>query len=61
MSLFYRALDLMNRPAAQEEDGQAMVEYGLLVSLISIAALAALLLLGPKLLAIFNSVVAALP
>jgi Flp pilus assembly pilin Flp len=40
--------------------GQAMVEYGLLVSLISIAAIAALLAMGAPLLAAFQSAVDAL-
>jgi pilus assembly protein Flp/PilA len=44
----------------KDEDGATMVEYGLLVGLISIAALAALLLIGPELLRIFNLVVTAL-
>ena len=42
------------------EVGATMIEYGLLASLVSIAALAALRLLGPALLAIFNQVAAAL-
>jgi len=46
MSLFYRALGIINRPAAQDEEGQAMVEYGLLVALIAVVALAAITLLG---------------
>jgi len=44
-----------------EEEGQAMVEYGLLVALISIAALVPILLIGPKLLTAFTSVSSALP
>jgi pilus assembly protein Flp/PilA len=44
----------------KDEDGATMVEYGLLVGLISIAALTALLLIGPELLRIFNLVVTAL-
>ena len=45
---------------SRREEGATMIEYGLLAALVSIAALAALQLLGPQLLAIFNSVVAAL-
>jgi pilus assembly protein Flp/PilA len=44
----------------KKEEGATMIEYGLLAALVSIAALAALQALGPRLLAIFNSVVAAL-
>lgn len=44
----------------KEEDGQAMTEYGLLVGLISIAAIAAILLIGPQLERIFDAVAKAL-
>jgi len=40
--------------------GQGMVEYGLLLALISIAAIATLLLFGPQLTAIFQRAVTAL-
>lgn len=40
----------------KNEEGQGMVEYGLLVALISIAAIAAIVLIGPQLLAAFQSV-----
>jgi pilus assembly protein Flp/PilA len=42
------------------ERGATMIEYGLLAGLISIAALAAIKLIGPALLATFNEVAAAL-
>jgi pilus assembly protein Flp/PilA len=42
------------------EDGQGMVEYGLIIGLVSIAAIAALVLLGPQIKGIFESVTAAL-
>ena len=42
------------------ERGATMIEYGLLAGLISIAALAALKLIGPDLLATFNKVADAL-
>ncbi|PVE25662.1 Flp family type IVb pilin [Microvirga sp. KLBC 81] len=44
----------------RNEDGATMVEYGLLVGLISIAALATLILLGPELNDMFNRVLVAL-
>lgn len=44
----------------RSEEGATMIEYGLLAALVSIAALGALQLLGPALLAIFNQVVAAI-
>jgi pilus assembly protein Flp/PilA len=42
------------------ESGQGMIEYGLLVALISIAAIAVIVLLGPQLITIFGSVYNAL-
>jgi pilus assembly protein Flp/PilA len=44
----------------RREEGQAMVEYGILVSLISIAAIVVILLIGPQLVTIFGKVVTAL-
>ena len=44
----------------KEESGQGMVEYGLIVALISIAAIAVILLIGPQLTGIFQDVTDAL-
>ncbi|HEY8320014.1 MAG TPA: Flp family type IVb pilin [Amnibacterium sp.] len=44
-----------------EDDGATAVEYGLLVGLIAVAIVAALLLLGPKLATMFQSVTDTLP
>ena len=44
----------------EDESGQGMIEYGLLVALISIAALAVIVLIGPQLTTIFGNVVNAL-
>lgn len=40
----------------RDEEGQTMVEYGLLVALISIAAIAVLILLGPNIAGFFQAV-----
>lgn len=45
----------------KKDKGATAVEYGLLVGLISIAIVATLLLLGPKLNALFVQVLNALP
>ena len=37
-----------------DEEGQGMVEYGLILGAISVAAIAAILLLGPRIKAIFT-------
>ncbi len=38
----------------KDEEGQGMVEYGLIIALISIVVIVALVLLGPKIRDIFN-------
>jgi len=40
----------------KDESGQTMVEYGLLVALISIAVIAVLIVLGPRIAAFFQDV-----
>ena len=40
----------------KDESGQGMVEYGLIIALISIAAIAVLNLIGPKLTTLFTKV-----
>ena len=44
----------------KSEDGQGMVEYGLILGLIAVVAIAALLLLGPKVADMFNGATEAL-
>ena len=38
----------------KNEDGQGMVEYGLLIGLIAIVVIAAIFILGPKIAAMFT-------
>ena len=38
----------------KDEEGQGMVEYGLLVALIALVVVAALLILGPRIANMFN-------
>ena len=38
----------------KDEEGQGMVEYGLIIALIAIVVIAALVLLGPKIKQIFD-------
>jgi pilus assembly protein Flp/PilA len=45
---------------AKDEKAQTMAEYGLILALISVAAIAALLLLGPQLKSIFDRITSAL-
>jgi pilus assembly protein Flp/PilA len=40
----------------QEESGQGMVEYGLIIALVAVVAIGGLTLLGPKLLELFTGI-----
>ncbi len=42
------------RFALRDEEGQGMVEYGLIIALVAIVVIAALVILGPKVANIFN-------
>ena len=44
-----------------DEDGQGLIEYVLIAALISISAIAAILLVGPKISTLFTNVSTALP
>jgi len=44
----------------KDEEGQDIIEYALLASLISIAAIAVIVLIGPLLIAIYQGIVDAL-
>jgi pilus assembly protein Flp/PilA len=59
-ALFTLRAWLVARVDTDRERGATMIEYGLLAGLISIAALAAIRLIGPALLATFNEVAGAL-
>lgn len=43
-----------------EESGQGMVEYGLIIALVAIACVTALTGVGTKIIAVFNDIVAKL-
>jgi len=45
----------------RNEKGQGMVEYGLIIGLVAIVAVAALTLLGPKVAGVFTAITAELP
>ena len=45
----------------KDENGQGMVEYGLILGLIAIAVIAALLVLGPRIKGLFDQVNDAIP
>ncbi len=51
-------LDLVNRAyvnlTTRDEEGQGMIEYGLIIAFVAIVVIAALSILGPKIASIFN-------
>ena len=49
------------RELMKNEDGQGMVEYGLILGLIAVAAVVALVALGPKIKDMFQGAADALP
>lgn len=58
--MYVKVAELVRGAMARNEDGQGMIEYGLLVALISIAAIAVIVLIGPQLKNTFQNVVNAL-
>jgi pilus assembly protein Flp/PilA len=52
---------MLLRRLLKEEEGQTLVEYGLLVALIALVVIAALTILGQKVANTFNSINATLP
>jgi pilus assembly protein Flp/PilA len=49
-------MNLVARLQVEREDGQAMVEYGLILALVSVAAILALTAVGNDVTAVFNSI-----
>jgi pilus assembly protein Flp/PilA len=45
----------------KDEQGQGMVEYGLIIGLIAVVVIAALVILGPKIATLFQGVASKLP
>lgn len=55
-------IDLANLTVREEnEEGQGMVEYGLIIALVAVFAIVGLALLGPKLSAMFTNISTSLP
>jgi len=52
-----RKLRSLVRRMARDEEGQSMVEYGLIIALIAVAVIAAITLLGGTISNLFNNVV----
>lgn len=52
---------IMIMQVIRNENGQSMVEYGLIMGLISLAAIVALMLIGPKVKAFFDQTEQGIP
>jgi len=50
-----RAVALVSDYFPTKEEGQGMVEYGLIIALVAVVAIAGLIILGPKLSTLFTS------
>ena len=50
-----RAVSLVRSFGPEPQEGQGMVEYGLIIALVAVVAIAGLIILGPKLSTLFNS------
>ncbi len=52
---------MMVQKVLQKEEGQSMVEYGLIIALIAVVVIAALVVLGPKIAGLFQNVATNIP
>jgi pilus assembly protein Flp/PilA len=55
--LWIRLVDVCLRRLARKEDGQDMVEYALLIGLITLGTIAMVVLVGPSIKNLFQSIV----
>lgn len=60
IQLYVTAVNQIRNMTRRDEEGQGMIEYGLLIALISVAAIVVITLIGPQLKSIFQQVVNAL-
>ena len=60
MEILVQMTTLMKK-LAREERGQDLIEYGLLIGVITVGAIAAILLVGPKVTKYFTNLSTALP
>lgn len=54
-NLYVKAMTKFNG-FVKEEEGQGMVEYGLIIALVAVIAIAGLVLIGPKLSTMFTNI-----
>lgn len=51
----YLARQALARPILRREEGQGMLEYGLIIMLVAIVVFAALAIIGPKVAGMYNT------
>jgi pilus assembly protein Flp/PilA len=56
ISVIFRSYLMRLRPRILEDSGQGMIEYAVIVALISVAGLAVIVLIGPNITDIFRQV-----
>ena len=54
--IFVQAKDWFSLMAAREEKGQGLIEYALIILLVSIVVIVALTALGPQIAAVYNQI-----
>jgi Flp pilus assembly pilin Flp len=59
-TMFYNLKRFFERIEGEQEKGQTLVEYALLIVLIAVVSIIALLALGPQIAAVFESIKATL-
>ncbi len=59
-SMFRRIVSFVRRSAPARAEGQGLVEYGLILTGVSIAAVVALFALSPRITSLFNTVSASI-
>ena len=53
--MFKRTIATVRNQFPERESGQGMVEYGLIIALVAVVAIAGLIILGPKIATLFTS------
>jgi len=54
--MFYVLKEFLSRLEARKEKGQTLIEYALIIALIVIVVIAAMLLLGPQIATLYNTI-----
>lgn len=58
--MLYLIKEFISRLEARQEKGQTLIEYALIIALIVIVVIAAMLLLGPQIATLYNTITSTL-